>query len=378
MRGCNCCHLQAKISKTLSSIREHGASRFNYLHLRIERDWVQHCKRWTAIPDGQVRDNCLNNTDYIATMLDLFGLRKEVPLYVASDWEEVDAHAKPLRQLVESGFPLITSLNFDAELHAGLGREGRALVEYYVAFNAHRFIGNSVSTFSGLLMLERRHRGQWAAYYNGGNVPLAVMLPPLMKMPWVFTYNSGSSAYDYMLKAAVRSGITVGNLKPYCIFMGDTQSPIYAWLQSQNVTLIHHQPAWRDKLLELINSQSQVIAGNKEKYSHLYASPDTIVSTFQRVDLPLVQVLDQYSYVLYTDSDVYFRRRVTLDSFGLPLPPSISMAYEAVDMFPFNAGIILAHLPALRANHEVGTSARVAVRWNRRIPTQLGLMAVIV
>ena len=335
-------------------MKEQGASRFNYLHLRIERDWVQHCQRWTAIKDGQVRDNCYNNTDSIATMLDLFGLRKEVSLYVASDLEEVDAKAHPLQQLVESGYHLISSLDFDAELHAGLGREERALVEYYVAFNAHRFIGNSVSTFSSLLMLERRHRGQWAAYYNGGNVPLAVMLPPLMKMPWVFTYNSGSSAYDYMLKAAVRSGITVGNLNPYCIFMGDTQSPIYGWLRSHNVTLIHHQPAWRDKLLQLINSQLQVIAGNKDKYSHLYASPDTIVSTFQRVDLPMVSVLDQYTYVLYTDSDVYFRRPVMLDDFGLPLPSSISMAYEAVDMFPYNAGIMLAHLPELRANHEVG------------------------
>ena len=39
------------------------------------------------------------------------------------------------------------------------------------------FIGNSVSTFSALAMLERRHRGLWAAYYNGGNLPIAPYLP---------------------------------------------------------------------------------------------------------------------------------------------------------------------------------------------------------
>lgn len=37
--------------------------------------------------------------------------------------------------------------------------------------------GNSVSTFAALAMLERRRAGQWAAYYNGGNVPLTFMLP---------------------------------------------------------------------------------------------------------------------------------------------------------------------------------------------------------
>ena len=297
--------VQQQVSQVLRLMAERNSSRFNFLHLRIERDWVLHCKRWSAIPDGRVRDNCYNNTDRIATMLESFAFRKDLPLYVACDWEamsEVNGKAAPLQQLVESGYRLISSLDFDAELHAGLGREERALVEYYIAFNSQRFIGNSVSTFSSLLMLERRHRGQWAAYYNGGNVPLAVMLPPLMKMPWVFTFNSGrgSADYTYMLKAAVRSAVTVGSLKPYCMFMGDTQSPIYGWLQSHNVTLIHHQPAWHDKLLQLINLQSQVLAGNKDKYSHLYASPDTIVSTFQRVDLPMVSVLDQYTYVLYT------------------------------------------------------------------------------
>ncbi len=61
----------------------------------------------------------------------------------------------------------------------------------------------SVSTFAALGMLERRHRGLWAAYYNGGNIPIGAYLP-VHKLPWVFTYNSWSPLYNYMLKAAVR------------------------------------------------------------------------------------------------------------------------------------------------------------------------------
>lgn len=36
--------------------------------------------------------------------------------------------------------------------------------------------GNSVSTFSALAVLQRRHRGSWAAFYNGGNTPLTTLM----------------------------------------------------------------------------------------------------------------------------------------------------------------------------------------------------------
>ena len=39
-------------------------------------------------------------------------------------------------------------------------------------------------------------------------------LPLLHKVPWVFTYNSWSAPYDYMLKGAVRSAAKFDGLKP--------------------------------------------------------------------------------------------------------------------------------------------------------------------
>ncbi len=36
-----------------------------------------------------------------------------------------------------------------------------------------------------------------------------------------------SQDYDYMVKAAVRSAVSMGTMKPYCIFSGDTSSTIY-------------------------------------------------------------------------------------------------------------------------------------------------------
>ena len=59
-------------------------------------------------------------------------------------------------------------------------------------------------------------------------------------MPWVFTYNdwSAGTEYDEMVRAAVSSAIKAGRLKPYCMFGGSAESPMYRWLQSHNVTLI--------------------------------------------------------------------------------------------------------------------------------------------
>ncbi len=50
-----------------------GGGDFNYIHLRLENDWVEHCARWESIHDGIVRDNCFNHTEDIASRLALFG-----------------------------------------------------------------------------------------------------------------------------------------------------------------------------------------------------------------------------------------------------------------------------------------------------------------
>ncbi len=69
-------------------------------------------------------------------------------------------------------------------------------------------------------------------------------------------------------------------------------------------------------------SQLAVFADPQDnvQHSHLFKNPDMLVSTFQRVDLPVVPILDQYTYVLYTDCDVYFRRPIHLDDFGECFP----------------------------------------------------------
>lgn len=135
----------------------------------------------------------------------LFAFPTSQPLYVATYWPGVvpERAQRVLGRLKEAGYHVVTSTEaFPDSAH--MHREHRALIEYFLGLASHRFLGNSVSSFAALGLLERRHLGRWAAYYNGGDIPMAQILPVVHKLPWVFTYNSWSPAYDYMLKAAVR------------------------------------------------------------------------------------------------------------------------------------------------------------------------------
>jgi hypothetical protein len=233
-----------------------------------------------------------------------------------------------------------------AEPTPPLPRELRALVEFEVALRSERFLGNSVSTFSALAILQRRRAGRWAGYYNGGDVPLVTVFP-LFPTPWVFTFNSWSAGYEPMLKAAVNSAARAGLIAPHCIFAGDAAAPVAAWLRARGVRLIHHDPAWRERLVSLARGH----AGANLRESHLFASEDAIVGTWQRIDLPIVPWLDQYNYVLFTDTDVLFRRPFTFHELPLPLPSAVGMGTEMADMFPYNAGVMVANLPRLRETY---------------------------
>jgi hypothetical protein len=65
-------------------------------------------------------------------------------------------------------------------------------------------------------------------------------------MPWVFTYNdwSAGTEYDYMVKAAVTSGIEIARMKPYCMYSGKTTSEMYQWFLSKGVTIIQVPGGW--------------------------------------------------------------------------------------------------------------------------------------
>lgn len=326
------------------------AKAYNVLHLRAETDWVLHCKRWENLPDGIVRNNCMNNTETVGEQLRVHGVNAQAPLLVATSWAQAD------QKLISGAIESLRASNYhvlfrhelfanDIQL-ASLSREESALIDYYLSLNAQQFVGNSVSTFSAMLIMERWNAGRYASYYNSGNIPLEVFLP-LYKMPWVFTYNdwSAGTEYDMMVKAAVRSAIQVARMKAFCMYSGSTTSPIYSFFVDAGVTIIQHTPAWKAAFAREVARNRE---HNAKVHSHLYATDGRMVGTFQRIDIPILHEFDQYHYVLFTDCDVFFRQQMKLVDWGTPLPVAAGMGYEMDDMFPYNAGIMLMNIPYLR------------------------------
>ncbi|KAI8467661.1 MAG: hypothetical protein J3K34DRAFT_523549 [Monoraphidium minutum] len=355
--------VEARVQEYLAHI---GSARFNYLHLRLEEDWQRHCDRWSTYTrevDGIIRDNCFNNTLQVHTALQARNFDKALPLYVAAHWPGVPpALANDvLGRIRRAGFTVVRSPP-PAGGRAALPREAAALVEWELALRSERFLGNSVSTFSALLILERRASGAWAGYYNGGGLPLAEFVP-LFATPWVFTFNSWSAPYEGMLKAAVNSAAAHGHLSAHCIFGGDMKAPVVRWMRAKGVRVIHHDPAWKDELAAMAD---RIHMGESHLFRRgprgrallllllllLHASAKSVVGTWQRIDMPIIPWLDQFTYVLFTDTDVFFRRRFASTEIPSPLPRSVGMGPEKVNTFPYNAGVMVANMASLAATYE--------------------------
>ena len=174
-----------------------------------------------------------------------------------------------------------------------------------------------------------------AIHYNKGSIPLGHFLP-FDRVPWVFAANGVSGdMHDSMIKRSVESLFyTQGTLKPYCLYQGSPDEEMYKWLVKRGVTVLLHEPEWIDDLWEAAKKHSS----QNNKLSHLYDKKLSIQSTFARIDMPLFKELSQYSYVLYTDNDIYFRGPIQLEDLAHKMPTSLAMSYEMADMFPYNAG----------------------------------------
>ncbi|KAJ9509652.1 hypothetical protein QJQ45_011339 [Haematococcus lacustris] len=319
---------------------------FNYVHLRMEGDWVLHCERWEHIADGKVRDNCFNNTYTVDQVLEVMHVAKHVPLYVATFWQQADAKDadRVLAKLRAVGYMVITSRHHAN--HFTGDREVDALLEYGMALQAERMLGNSVSTFSALAIMQRRHAGQWATWYNWGTVPMDEFLP-MDLLPWVFPYSDRTPHQDYMVRAAVRSATAYASLQPFCLWSGADTSPMAAWLRSQGVTLIQHQPAWAAGLWPQVSDSLSAAARN----SSIFTSQAAMVADLARLDIPVLPQLEQYVYVLYTEPTTFFMRRPSLVAFPLPLTQSISMVADPRAPAGIDTSVALLHLPALRQSY---------------------------
>jgi GDP-fucose protein O-fucosyltransferase len=335
---------QAVIQRIVTTLRQHSPTgEFNAVHLRFEQDWVDHCHRWSSIADGVTRDNC--GLVHPAEAFRLFD--HATPLYVAADWDKL---SPPYRAAADQALHPYRA-HFRDDVHASRSsaparwsREEAALIDYHVSLHAHTWSGNSVSTFSALLILERQFSGKQAAWYNGGDIPLAFELP-VYRTPWVFTYNNFSTPeYETLLKVAVWTAIRRGHVMPHCLFAGD-RTPLLQWMETLGVVVHYVDTDWIDRLWLSTDSAKHKLA------SHLYARRDLMVSTMQRLDIPLFDEL-HHEHVLYTDADVLFRRHFDMRNDVAKLPRCLAMGTEnRGTQPPYNAGVMLINMTYARLTY---------------------------
>lgn len=126
------------ISSRKLSDRDSSIRKYNVLHLRLEDDWQEHCKRWGNSKIAG-RENCLTNTEDIYNMLQLFNFPRDLPLYVGSYWKGADPKlvAHILGNIRTAGYTIVR-LDDVLPSAAALPREKLALLEYNIAMGADR------------------------------------------------------------------------------------------------------------------------------------------------------------------------------------------------------------------------------------------------
>lgn len=171
-------HYQGLIDARRAELAEKagtGGDKYNLLHLRVEKDWLALCEWWQNPAKG--RDNCMNNTATVGKQLRKKGFEREVPVLVVTSFPDAvpDALNATLKNIRDNKYQAV--LGNELTLDAKLEREESALLDYYLGLQADKFIGNSVSTFTAFVILERQWQGRSAFWYNGGSIPLELFFP---------------------------------------------------------------------------------------------------------------------------------------------------------------------------------------------------------
>lgn len=317
------------------------------IHLRIEEDWRKHCRSWSQMTGVPYHECYVSAENIFAYASEIRAL--DCDIYLAYEKNAVSyTSASRLTEALKR--VRVQTFTFEDLMEVPLqAREVQAAIEYTIATeHADKFVGNSVSTFSALIIRERRLRKAWAAQYNRGEIPLGRFVPGF-RLPWVFVLTGVDVSYDEMMKVAVKSALRVGKVLPICIVHADELNyDRVKWLRRQNVSVFPHRPLWE---AELRASVSLLSAADKRR-SHLYLKLSALVGTFVRIDFGMIPDLFEFEHILYADTDILFRRPVEVFGSKMQLPSDIQLGFEAPNSFPYNAGVYLASMPFLRSTYD--------------------------
>eukprot|EP01025_Chloroclados_australasicus_P012910 TRINITY_DN16181_c0_g1_i2.p1 TRINITY_DN16181_c0_g1~~TRINITY_DN16181_c0_g1_i2.p1 ORF type:complete len:667 (-),score=36.83 TRINITY_DN16181_c0_g1_i2:2206-4077(-) len=302
------------INHIIKSTQELGSSiKFNAIHLRPENEWIANCTKKSHIEDGEIRDNCLSNTDTIGDYLEIKKVDFTYPLFIATQTakSEFKLYARIVQNLNLHKYHKIQTKEDVSNVDVTtIAKDQSALIDYFVAMEADRFVGNAQSLFTSLLIFERQALGKWASYYNNGEIPLANIIP-LYKVPMI-TY-AKCQDYHYFQHAtevALRSGAIFGDVEQYLFCLGHTNDQIVEELKSQNIKLIP-----------------------KAKVADYVRDMDNVHDVQGLVGITLLDSFSQYNYVIFTGPKMLVRKPINLNKLQQPLPTDLSFYYDVDNVF---------------------------------------------
>jgi len=193
------------------------------------------------------------------------------------------------------------------------------------------------------LLRKRRTSGQWtrAAFSD-------IQFLECEKTSWVFTYNSYSPSYDYMMKLSVVSAQMAG-LLPICVFSGVINGSAGTWLKMQGVHLVRHVPVWANLLWNYVSTyKDQNYLRTK---TPLFRSKEGVVGAFQRIDIPILDTFLQFEYILFTDIDVIFNKPIPYSNIFHLQAEMVLMAPESYKNFPYNSGVMIFNIDNLKSTY---------------------------
>ncbi|XP_018437222.1 O-fucosyltransferase 23-like [Raphanus sativus] len=159
--------ISREADKVVMRIRQAGGNRimtglvpFVAVHMRIEIDWMIHCKKLEQ--RLKVSEICSSKREIMERVGNISGLKSPTVLYLAvadSLLEEKDKESSVLNGWRDGLVPFEKKkLGVKEEVYGKYSYLIQSAIDYEVCLRADVFVGNSFSTFSSLIVLERTQK----------------------------------------------------------------------------------------------------------------------------------------------------------------------------------------------------------------------------
>ncbi|XP_022873545.1 O-fucosyltransferase 23-like [Olea europaea var. sylvestris] len=154
--------ISRQADKVISKIRQIGlqenhniSTGYVAVHMRIEKDWMIHCKKMQQ--RSNISEICSSKDEIMERVTNIVGLKKPVAIYIAVA-DNLLEDKTLLSGWNEGLLPFTKKKLGVVELYEKQPYLIQSAIDYEVCLRSNVFVGNSFSTFSSLVVLDRTQK----------------------------------------------------------------------------------------------------------------------------------------------------------------------------------------------------------------------------